>query len=680
MKKLLSPMNKFNYFVFLVALPSVGQALEPGDRVDNFKLQGYGGSWHSLSDAADRKAVVVAFIGVDCPIAKQYGPRLAELAAEYQPQGVGFFAIDSNQQDSLLEIGQYAKRHKIEFPILKDLGAAVADRFGAERTIEAFLLDKDGVLYYRGRIDDQYGVGFARPAPSRRDLGGAIDDLLAGKPVAVARTDAVGCRIGRATRKPPQGETTYSKHIAPILQNRCVMCHRAGQAGPFSLTSYEDAASWSETMVEVVESNRMPPWFASPSFGHFSNDSRLPEEEKRLIAEWVENGVPAGDPADLPPPPAFAGEWAIPEPDLVVAMPQPFTVPAQGTVPYQYFKTDISFDEDRWLIAAEGRPGAKAVVHHLILFYVPPGTERISPEMPFFNALGGYVPGLPTGVLPPGVARRIPAGSTLAFQVHYTPNGTEQIDLSKVGLVFTDAKNVKKQLEVGMALNFLFRIPPGAKDHRVEAEQGFSEDTLLLSLQPHMHLRGKSFRFDANYPDGKTETLLDVPRYDFGWQLTYALAEPKLLPEGTKLHCTAIYDNSRDNLSNPDPETAVMWGDQTWQEMMLGAFDTLSAEQDLTLGRPRAERHGDDYRVSFRYRPTGEPQSVHLAGSFNDWQTTSHKMAGPDGEGFYTTLLELRPGKYEYKFVVDGDKWHRDPGNPDQAGFPFHNSVLTLAP
>ena len=659
----------------MTALPLLAEAAG-GEAIEDFKLQDSQGGWHTLADLAERRAVVVVFVGTECPVAQQYGRRLAELAAEYEPQGVGFLAIDSNQQDSLAEISHFARSHQVDFPVLKDPGAAIADRFGAERTPEAFLLDRDRIVRYRGRIDDQFGVGYLRAKATRRDLAAAIDEVLAGKEVSVAMTEAVGCHIGRTARKPPHGEITYAKQIAPILQHRCIGCHRPGQVAPFALTSYEEVSSWAETIREAIDGNRMPPWHANPAFGLFSNDNRLSADEKRLIDEWVQNGVPEGDVADLPPSPKFSGEWAIPEPDLVVTMPEPFTVPAKGAVPYKFFRTDISFDEDRWLIAAEGRPGNRAVVHHLLLFYVPPGTKQISPEMPFFNVLGAYVPGLPTGVLPAGIARRIPAGSKLAFQLHYTPNGSEQVDQSSVGLLFTDAKNVKKSLEVSMAFNFLFRIPAGAKDYRVEASHRFAEDTLLFTLQPHMHLRGKSFRFDAVYPDGSTETLLDVPRYDFNWQMTYALAEPKRLPEGTTLDCVAQYDNSSENLVNPNPAAAVTWGDQTWEEMMIGAFDSFPADQDLTLGRPRVVRHGETYEVHFRYRPTGEAHEVFLAGSFNDWKPTAHKLDGPNGEGFYSTMLERAPGRYEYKFVVDGKRWRADPGNPDIGK--DRNSVLRV--
>lgn len=660
---------------FVVAQFSA-QPGEIGARVEVFKLQDSQGGWHSLDDLAERRATVVVFVGAECPVAQQYAPRLAQLRADYAPRGVGFLAIDSNQQDSLAKIAHFARSHNIEFPALKDPGAAVADRFGAERTPEAFVLDRDRVIRYRGRIDDQFGVGYARGKANRADLAAALDELLADKQVTVMKTEAVGCRIGRINRKPATGDITYSKHIAPILQSRCVDCHRAGQVGPFALTSYDEVIGWAETIRETVDSNRMPPWHANPEFGHFYNENRLTKDEKRLIGEWVENGAPEGDRADLPPAPKFDGEWAIPKPDLIVTMPEPFTVPDKGTVPYKFFRTDISFDEDRWLVAAEGRPGNRAVVHHLLLFYIPPDTKQISPEMPFFNVLGAYVPGLPTGVLPPGIARRIPAGSKLAFQLHYTPNGTEQVDQSSVGIVFTDAKNVKKSLEVGMALNFLFRIPAGAKNYGVEASHRFGEDMLLFTLQPHMHLRGKAFRFDAIYPDGQRETLLDVPRYDFNWQLTYALAEPKRLPEGTTLRCQAAFDNSADNLSNPNPQAVVTWGDQTWEEMMIGAFDFFPAEQDLTLGRPQITPSGEKSDVRFRYRPTVEAHEVYLAGSFNEWQPMARKLDGPDAEGFYSATVSLPPGRYEYKFVIDSKFWRPDPGNPDVGK--NRNSVLRI--
>lgn len=669
-------------FLALSAATAAGSAEKSsapiGNQIDNFKLSDYLGTSHQLADWKDKKAVVIAFLGAECPLCLQYGPRLAELAKEYDPRGVAFVGIDSNQQDSLQEIARYAQTQNIEFTLLKDPGNNVADQFGAQRTPEVFLLDAERVVRYRGRIDDQFGVGYARPAPQCRDLAEAIDAVLADKDVATTVTKAVGCYIGRVDRKPPTGDITFSKHIAPILNAHCVRCHRQGEIGPFTLTNYEDAVGWTATIREVVAEGRMPPWHANPQFGHFRNDSRLSDVEKNLLFEWMDNGAPEGDRADLPEPPQFVEGWRIPSPDVVVSMPEPFTVPAKGVVPYQHFVTSANFDEDKWIQAAEVRPGNRSVVHHLVLYYVPPGGEKMKAEAVIFNSLAGYTPGMPATLLRPGHAKLVPKGSKLIIQCHYTPNGREQVDQSTAGLVFADPATVKQQLLTQLCLNFKLDIPPGENNYQAEAEHRFDQDTYLYSLLPHMHLRGKSFRFDARYPDGRTETLLDVPRYDFNWQNSYVLAEPKLMPEGTVIHATAAFDNSADNLVNPDPTISVRWGDQTWEEMMVGTFETTRADQNLTLGIPTATRlDSGDYEVRFAYRPDVEAHEVYLAGDFNEWNPTGHKMDGPDADGRFTTTVVLRSGIHEYKYVIDGARWRADPGNPNQNGF-YRNSVLDL--
>lgn len=649
-----------------------------GTTIDDFTLQDYLGTEHRLADWSDKKAVVVAFLGTECPLCLQYGPRLAELAKQYGPQQVAFVGIDSNQQDSLAEIAHYARTHGIEFTLLKDPGNRVADQFGAERTPEVFLLDADRKLRYHGRVDDQYGVGYARATPGKRELAQAIDAVLAGKQVSATETKPAGCRIGRVNRKAPQGDITYSRHIAPIFNAHCVRCHRAGEIGPFTLGSYNDVLGWTPMIREVIDEGRMPPWHANPEFGHFRNDSRLSADQKDLIFRWIDDGAPEGDPADLPEPPKFVEGWRIAKPDVTFSMPAPFTVPAKGTVEYQHFITDITFDEDKWIQAAEVRPGNRSVVHHLVLYYVPPGDGPQKAEAVLFNSLAAYSPGMPASDFRLGHAKRVPKGSKLIIQCHYTPNGTEQTDQSIGGIVFADPSTVKAELRTAVVMNFKFNIPPGATDHRVEADHRFGQNTYLYSLLPHMHLRGKSFRFEAIYPDGRRETLLDVPRYDFNWQNSYVLAQPKLMPEGTVIHGTATFDNSADNLMNPDPTVGVHWGDQTWEEMMVGTFETTRSDQDLLLGGPQVTHIGDDdYRVTFRYRPDVKGEAVYLAGSFNDWQPTAHKMDGPDAEGRYHTTLNLQRGTYEYKYVIDGVKWRGDPGNPAQAGL-YNNSVLVV--
>jgi peroxiredoxin len=552
-----------------VGVPSAGLPVE------DFTLRDFRGRTHSLRELADRPFVVVAFLGTGCPLGRLYGPRLAELAREFEPRDVAFLAVNPNARDSPADLDAYVRTHQISFPILKDADNAVADRLGATRTPEVVVLDPERRIRYQGRIDDQYAAGVRRPAPTRRDLAVALEELLAGRPVSCPVTEASGCLIARAPVRESPGDVTYCRHIARIVQQHCVACHRPGEIGPFPLTGYREAAAWASMIGEVVESGGMPPWLADPRHGRFRNDPRLSEEEKRLLRRWIDGGCPEGDARELPPPPEHVSGWRIPRPDLVLPMAErAWTVPAKGEVTYQYFLADPGFTEDRYVRAAEVRPGSPTVVHHALVLLVPPGGDgRPDP----LGALLDYAPGMPPTLLPDGYALRVPAGSKFLFQTHYTPNGSEQQDRSSLGLVFADARSVRHEVRGGAVLNLALLIPPGAADYRLTAEQVVPEDWRLLSLSPHMHLRGKSFRYEAFYPDGGREVLLEVPRYDFNWQLRYELAEPKLLPRGTRLVCTACYDNSPNNPNNPDPSREDGWGEQTPDEMLFGFFAAVPA-------------------------------------------------------------------------------------------------------
>jgi len=287
-------------------------------------------------------------------------------------------------------------------------------------------------------------------------------------------------------------------------------------------------------------------------------------------------------------------------------------------------------------------------------------------------------PGTEPTVFPQGVARLVPAGSKLVFQMHYTPNGSEQSDQTSVGLVFVDPSKVRKQIRADTALNAELRIPAREADYRSAAAYRFREDAILYSLFPHMHLRGKSFRIEARYPDGKSETLLNVPRYRFDWQNRYVLAEPRHMPEGTILHCEGHFDNSAANPGNPNPDKEVRFGVQTWDEMLVGYFDMAFEEEDLRQGMPIVKALGEDrYEVHFRYRAPAGTRVVYLAGEFNGWKPTGHKMDGPDSDGRFATRLELKRGRHEYKYVLEGKTWRQDPGNPYQTGY-FNNSLLVL--
>ena len=469
---------------------------------------------------------------------------------------------------------------------------------------------------------------------------------------------------------------TYARQVSRILQSHCVACHRPGEIAPFSLTDYRQAAGWSSMIAEVVDEGRMPPWHASPEHGKFANDARLSADEKRAIRDWVAAGSPEGDPADLPPPPRFVEGWQIPRPDLVLEMPREVEIPAEGSMPYELVEIDPKLTRDVWIRASQVRPGNPAVVHHVVVFVLPPGVEKIDEAGGDF--LAAYAPGMPPRVLPDGVAKRIPAGSRIVLQLHYTPRGTKQVDRSRIGLVFADPATVHKELMSGMALNLRLQIPPGARDYVSRADFRFSRPSMLLSLLPHMHLRGKSMRFVAEYPDGRREVILDVPRYEFDWQNLYVLDRPMPMPEGTILHTEARFDNSAENPNNPDPRRAITFGEQTWDEMHVGYVNFALADQDLALGSPTSKRlESGQYEVTFRHSPAGPARSVDLVGTFTDWKEHPLAMTGPDARGAYSTTVVLGPGSHEYKFLIDGETFRQDPGNPDSAGF-FHNSLIRL--
>ena len=367
---------------------------------------------------------------------------------------------------------------------------------------------------------------------------------------------------------------TYCKQVSRIIQDRCQTCHHPGTAAPFSLLTYDDAVHWSGTIREVLQDKRMPPWHADPRYGTFSNDRRLPKEELETLLGWLDSNMERGDKADMPPSRAYADGWVIGKPDVIFELPDEQTVPAKGVVPYQYFVTPTNFKEDVWIQAAEARPGNRAVVHHIIVFFRDPKSKERQNGRGGDNFIVGTAPGDMPMILRPGVARKIPAGSELVWQMHYTPNGKETKDRSQVGFIFyKDPEPPEWNAQTRGIMKGDFVIPAGAPKHSVESDWVVPRDTLLLSFMPHMHLRGRDFEYRAEYPDGRTEVLLSVPRYDFSWQTSYRLAEPTLLPKGTKIHCFAHFDNSAANAANPNPKEEVRWGDQTWEEMMIGWVD-----------------------------------------------------------------------------------------------------------
>jgi hypothetical protein len=438
--------------------------------------------------------------------------------------------------------------------------------------------------------------------------------------------------------KAPAKNITFNKDIAPIFFKNCAECHRPGEAAPFSVLSYKDARAWAKSIREKVVNRTMPPWHADPHFGQFKNERRLSQAEIDTITTWVEGGASEGAAKDLPPVPKFVEGWGIGHPDVVLSMPKPYTVEASGPDEYQYFEVPTGFTEDKYVRAIEARPGNRKVVHHVVVFVQPPAPadapklskeelaklraqrakesiryddgflRRIKMDAPVYNdgcALpnggGGtmlntskrdssaiflteWAPGRNPDVMEPNVAKKIPAGSTLIFQVHYNKAaGSVQTDRSSIGLVFAKVPPAKL-LSTELIYNAYMKIAPGAERHQVSACWTAPNDIKLTTLMPHMHFRGAAMQIEATYPDGRKEMLLNVPRYDFSWQTSYVLKQPLMIPKGTTFLVTGWFDNSAKNKFNPDPTKAVRWGDPTYDEMLACFIDyTQEAKPSVAM-------------------------------------------------------------------------------------------------
>ena len=539
-----------------------------GRRVANFVLPDSSGKQVGLADFSDKKLVIIVSLGTGCPISNLYLPDLIAAQKEFGDKFLQIIGINSQSGDTREAVAAHAQKFGINFPVLCDPDQTAADLLGIQRTAEAFLLDPQRVVRYHGRIDDRHGYTTKKDKPEREDLRIAGTELLDGKPVSVPETPVEGCLIARP-KKTEAGTVTFTKDVLPILQKSCQECHHAGTAAPFSLLGYGDAVNWSAMIKEVVRERRMPPWHADPRHGKFLNNRALTTTEIKTLTDWVDQGTPEGAAPDAPPAREFADGWRIGTPDIIFELPKEVSIPANGTMPYKYFTTETHFKEDTWIEAAEARPGNRAVVHHIIVFSMKPGTKRPVEEK---NWLVAAAPGDEPLRLPPGVGRLIPAGSKLVWQMHYTPTGKPETDRSMVGFKFCKTTPEKRSRVFGID-NQRFIIPAGAANHRVEARHTVDRPVTLLGLMPHMHLRGKAFEYKATFPDGRTETLLSVPQFDFNWQNSYRLEKPMPLPQGTKIECVAHFDNSAGNPANPNATQPVRWGDQTWEEMMIGYLD-----------------------------------------------------------------------------------------------------------
>ena len=546
----------------------------------------------SLAELGDHDAWVIVFTTTQCPLVRQTLPRLAELERELHDHDIQFLAVNVGAGDTIRQMAAQAIDLKIPFPFVKDTDFSVTRAMGVKRTPEIVVLNRDLELKYRGRLDDQFRIGGAKPAPTRRDLFEALAEVLNGQQVSIAETLVDGCLISipsedAQTKSPVE----YYGQADQVLLKHCSQCHRPESNAPFSLLTLEDAVGNAQMVAEVVRDETMPPWYASKSHGEFQNDPSLSRDEKRTLISWVQGGCHAGDPTAATPIPSVPeAKWRIGEPDLIITMLETHTVPATGFVPYRYTVLPFLFTNETWVEAFEIRPDNRTVVHHCNMAYI---TSDGAGEETFIT---GYVPGgqpMDLGRFNHGVAYKIPSGAGLGLQIHYTTTGKEEQSRIQVGLRFPRTP-IRKQCRHFLLDPRGWKIPPYEPAFRIEANHQLTDDVTLLGLFTHMHVRGRDMTFSEVSPEGQRKTLLQIPNYNFEWQLGYEI-EPgqKRLSAGTTIEAVAHFDNSSFNPYNPDPAAEVRYGPQTIHEMFNGFVFFVNEAEELALnvdpetGRPR---------------------------------------------------------------------------------------------
>lgn len=567
--------------------PAAQQAAEPA-LAEVVHLQDASGAVHTLAPRSALAARAIVFLSGECPISKSYMPTLRRLQSEWQAQdGVTLLGVWSDPLSSPAEIATFVKEYELNFPVLIDREQVLAERLKPTHVPEAFVLDRDGCVAYRGRIDDTYAkVGQRRPAPTKNDLADAVTALLTGGKIAVAQTKPVGCHFETLPEQANgDAEITFTRDVAPIVFANCVSCHREGEVGPFSLTDYASVAKRGKQIVEVIDERLMPPWMPAQTHGEFEGQRSLSDKQKETIRKWVAAGAPEGDSSELPPLPPATNGWRLGEPDMVVEMPVEFELRADGPDVFQCFVIPVDLPEDKFVAAIDFVPGNPKIVHHAILFLDNTGVARkrdaLTPEPGYSTfggpgfaptgSLGGWSPGKTPRKLAGGMGRHFQKGSDIVMQIHYHPSGKVEKDRSKVAIYFVDKpKNVAADIWVA---DHSHNIPPGEANYRVKASYTLSQELEMLGVVPHMHLLGRSMVATAKLPDGTTRELVNVPNWNFNWQDDYRFTTPFRLPKGTVLEVEAVYDNSENNPANPSsPPKRVTWGEGTTDEMLYCFF------------------------------------------------------------------------------------------------------------
>jgi hypothetical protein len=560
-----------------------------------------GRTWQA-ADLQKNKASVFFFVSTECPISNIYTPRMVEISKTYASQGVGFFLVDANRADTPATLRKYAAERGIVFPLVKDTNLALADSLIADHTPEAIVLDGQGTVRYRGRIDDNK----ERARIIRHDLQEALDAMVAGKPVARPRTLAVGCSIFRDR---PAVNTTnaantvnYAHDVAPILFTNCVVCHRSGEAAPFALETYQQAKTWASQIKDYTTRRQMPPSKAVKGYGDFCDQRVLSDMQIATLAKWADNSAPSGDlkkTLALPkfPPPH---EWTLGKPDVVMQPDRPYHLVAEGDDVYREFVMPQVYDEDKFITSLEFQPENRAVVHHIVLYFDPTGKSASmdgKEKEPGYSVSGAgigvfgeqfvqaWVPGGTPYALPKGTAYRLKKGCRVVIQVHYHKDGKVEQDQSRVSVRFAAASAVEKEMRTAALINPLFLLKPGNDHQEVKCGLTLPVNATVWSVFPHMHLLGREMKITAKLPDGAEKPIVWVNDWDFNWQETYRYKEPVRLPKGTRVSLVATYDNSERNPRQPThPPAPVTWGEQTTDEMCIG-FLQYTIDVEKLVGR-----------------------------------------------------------------------------------------------
>jgi peroxiredoxin len=593
-----------------------------GKQIDNVTLQTDSGKNFSLRDLKNQKAIVAVFLSFDCPVSTSYSQTLALLAGAYKDRQVAFVGIVSGDDLDAAKVAKLAREYSIPFPVYCDPKLTAADAFKANITPEAFVLDHNFVLRYRGRIDNGYVARFKkRQQITSHDLRTALDQVLAGKPVKAPATDAIGCSIQRADKiKGKTGKVTYYRDVLPILQRNCQTCHRPGEVGPFSLMTYKQAVNWAADIKAYTRSRRMPPWKLTEGLS-YHNERKLNDKDIATLSAWVDGDTPEGDEKDAPNPLKFPQGWQLGKPDLVLEASADFQVGPSGRDLFRCFVLPTGLTEDKYVVAVEVRPSNPRVVHHALLFIDTSGQARKLEQRekdrkkedgevdrgPGYSssmgigflprgAVGGWAPGSMPRYLPEGTGYFLPKGSDIVMQIHYHRDGRLEKDRTRLGLYFAK-KPVKKPYK-GMViaggrgtgrLSMFFAIPKGAENYRLDGSIWVDQDCTLYTVMPHMHMIGRKIKVTMQPPTGDPVTLLAIKEWDYNWQETYILKKPLQVKAGTRFDVEAYYDNSSKNPNNPNnPPKTVTFGQQTTNEM---CFVFLGATNDAKG------------RIRFRFSP-----------------------------------------------------------------------------